>query len=174
MLKDCRRNHLRFWHSAQLYQSSNLLFSTLLFSLCFCPFSSFVPLFASHSVFVHIFYCLTSLHSLLLLPHTSMCPLTPPIILWLPFTPSITLFIPVSSTCSAHSQHFLILNVHSVIEKCKSLVPFLAPMQKWCHVIKVNPSTYVSTLSKWAKEYETTGSKRKEKAIRYKNIYLYD
>lgn len=61
VLKNWRRNHLRVWHSAQLYWSCNLLYFTLLCSLCFCPFSSFASLFASHSVFVHIFYCLTSL-----------------------------------------------------------------------------------------------------------------
>lgn len=85
------------WHSAQHYQSCDLLFSTLLsvfLSLLFCLSLS---LSTSYCLCIHLF-CLTSLHSLLLLPHSCTCPLTrPPIILWLPFTPSITLLILLSS-----------------------------------------------------------------------------
>lgn len=76
---DCRRNRSGCWHSAQHYQSCNLLFSTLFSSQCFCPFSFHAPLslYLLLRLCTHLF-CLTSLHSLLLPQHSCTCPLTRP------------------------------------------------------------------------------------------------
>lgn len=96
---DCQRNHSGCWHSAQNYQSCNLLFSTLFLSQCFCPFGSHASLTLPLSLSLYT-SCLSYFITLTRTPTTLMrMPLdSSPIILWLSFTPSITLLIPVSSS----------------------------------------------------------------------------
>lgn len=72
----CRGTGWGCWLSARHYQSYNLLFSTLFSSQCFCLFS-YQPLSLYLVLCTHLFR-LTSLHSLLLSPHSCACPLTRP------------------------------------------------------------------------------------------------
>lgn len=75
---DCQRNHSGCWHSAQHYQSCNLLFSTLFLSQCFCPCSFHSCLTQPFLCLCTHLVCLTPLHSPVLPPHTCACPLTRP------------------------------------------------------------------------------------------------
>lgn len=95
---DCARNRSRCWHSAQHYQSSDLLFSTLFYSQCFCAFSFHASLSLPLTLSLYtspLSYFITLTPTPATLMHMPLD--SSPIILWLSFTPSITLLIPVSS-----------------------------------------------------------------------------
>lgn len=88
---DCQRNHSWCWHSAQKYQSCNLLFSTLFLSHSFCPsaFHASLTLPLTLSLYTS---CLSYFITLSRTPTTlTRMPLdSSHILLWLSFTPSIT------------------------------------------------------------------------------------